>query len=264
MTSAASSTKFDVDNFTKALECPFGLDLLTEAVSLAPCMHKINEAAAKALYGAMVSEKEGVEKRSPCLICKKIVTAYYPDHFARGIIALLSGSKQPETLLPQVSSKIQAEKALAAGKIPFPGKPAKFEWFDGDWTKSDHGFGSLVRSMDFKCVTTIANPFFSKFSILGYTDGSILISVHFPEESEDAASYFKALGIQMDSADKCLGRLICGNEQAKKLFSALATHNEIPASHFDLIRTLIQHGNWKVVDQIQQKDMKANAASKKD
>src|SRR5690606_28226303 len=103
----------------------------TTAVSLTPCMHKVNAAAAKAMYGAMVSEEEGVKKHGACPTCKKTVTAYYDDHFTRGIVAMLAGPKEME-MLPQASAQIQADlKEKIAGEIPFPGKGAIFEHHSG-------------------------------------------------------------------------------------------------------------------------------------
>lgn len=252
---ASKSSNYDVENFLKALECPVNLDLLTDAVSLSPCMHKVNAAAAKAIYGQMISNEAGVKERKPCIICKQTVTAYYEDHFTRGIVALLMGSKQLE-LIPQVSAKIQADfKEMNAGDIPFPGKPAKFECVSGKWESYNSG-ADLERCMEFQCITTIENSLFKSFSILGYKDGSVSIFIRFNYVTEKLTKYFHALGIQTD--DLFLGSLKCNGMQAKKLFSVLARHNEIPNTHFDLIRTLIEHGDWKKVDQMKQVDVKAN------
>ena len=99
---------FFFDSILSLLECPYELEPLTTAVSLAPCMHKINEAAALILYGIM---KEGAcsEVGKECLLCKQIVKAYHIDHKIREVVKGILKAK--EDVLAK-SAAVAKEEAL--------------------------------------------------------------------------------------------------------------------------------------------------------
>lgn len=87
--SLESHTHFvqQLEQLQKNYECPIHFTLLTEAVSLVPCMHKVNLAAAQQLFGSM---KIQVEKSNSCPLCRQVVVAYYPDHHIRDAAQQLS------------------------------------------------------------------------------------------------------------------------------------------------------------------------------
>lgn len=79
MTSSVASKKVSMDpeNFLKYLECPVSLEPLITAVTLCPCMHKINEGPAKRnfrfCYTGGVKEVQGLssmQKASNNLSCR--------------------------------------------------------------------------------------------------------------------------------------------------------------------------------------------------
>lgn len=88
------------------LECPVSLEPLATAVTLTPCSHKLNESVAQKYFGGM---REGsVVNPQPCPFCNGRVTAYFPDHTTRSVVA-----KVLEALSNQKVFEHQQEIALA-------------------------------------------------------------------------------------------------------------------------------------------------------
>ena len=79
--------KFEV----ASLRCPVTLEDLTEAVSLT-CEHKINEVAAKSLYGLVLNGFCEIKGR-PCPLCREIVKGYKIDHTIRELARQLTSGK---------------------------------------------------------------------------------------------------------------------------------------------------------------------------
>lgn len=246
----------NIEYLISAISCPVSFEPLTRAVSLLPCMHKVNEEIAKKIYGVMHSQEAGLKEKKPCILCRKDVVAYYNDHFTRGIVKILAGSNKPDELIPAVSATIEADlKEKSVDELPFPGRAAKFTLISGDWKESLNNSGSLLsRILVFKCVSTIKDPLFKEFSILGYNDGKVFISLETDEHKQsELRHYFDALGINVSNLDLIL-QIRCDGIQAKKLFAVIAKHNEIPNSHFPFIRKLIEVGDWRRVGELELED----------
>jgi hypothetical protein len=226
----------NVENFIKSLQCPISLSLLDKAVTLIPCCHKINEVNAKEMYGDLqVNNCVSVSK--PCPVCNTIVSHYYVDHFVRSLIQIVSGSKAEE-IIPQASILIEAEPKENIDNIPFPGKGAKFVHKTGNWTFFYSG-GDLNRCMEFSSRND--DSLFTEFSLLGYRDGDVCISIHFEDKNyEIVKDYFKQIGLDHKDVE-FFGMYIARNhDDVKLLFKILAKYNEIPADKFDFIKDLVE------------------------
>ena len=117
-----------ISRFREELTCPVEMDLLTEAVSLEPCAHKINESSAKKIFGDMVGGKLAVPERTQCPFCRSQVTAYRADYMVRSLAQLANPEDKP---LPHRS---------AAAALP------EEDLFDILWVRPAWGPGSGLPS----------------------------------------------------------------------------------------------------------------------
>lgn len=230
-----------VDNFINMMTCPCDSNLLLQAVSLFPCMHKVNEQGAKLLYTG-IDAQNAVIKPGPCPLCNVRVTAYYTDHLVRSLAQALLGP-QSQQLLPQASKAIQNEQKEVPN-ISFPGLGARFMATTAWEAISYCNFPGVILEKQIRFVSKTPNSLFSKFSILGNKDKSLRILVTTPEEHRETAyKYLEALGITLEGYSKFSGDfMVQGHEDLKIIFKIIAENNEIPAEHFQLIRTLVEQG----------------------
>lgn len=75
---------------------------LTQAVSLIPCCHKINQFITSIVYGRANVLPTSMNKK--CLVCSKQVKAYYPDAFFRSISTELEMVRAAKSLLLKVEA----------------------------------------------------------------------------------------------------------------------------------------------------------------
>jgi hypothetical protein len=244
MSAASSSTSsapspLALDNFINLMNCPIDTMPLLNAVTLVPCMHKVNELVAKRIYDGM-NVQNSVIKPNPCPICNVRVTAYYADHLVRSLAHALLGPKNQE-ILPEASRTIQAEQKDIAN-VPFPGIGAKFV-ATSTWETLIVGM-PLERQLCF--VSKTPNSLFTEMQVLGYKNKKLVISVEAGSEHRNTVgNYLETLEITVENYEKTLGRFrINIHSDLKTLFRVLAENNEIPVEHFQLIRTLVEQGHW--------------------
>lgn len=234
------SNQFNAQTLKDQLICPVLLEPLSQAVCLVPCAHKVQEAAAKQLFGPT----DGgwlVQTDVPCPLCRTSVLGYMTDHSTRNIVEQLFGLPESEinAMLTQMKNNL-AEKSISVEKdvvveMPYPGKPAKFVHENGDW-RLYHTGGDLCRYMKFISITK--DSLIKEFSILGYKDGDVIISISYTNES--FKEYLKQFDIFSDIP--IMMYMSKNKDELKILFNILADNNEIPDSHFKMIRDLVDKG----------------------
>lgn len=122
------SASKESQELVRAYECPVDSAPLVHAVTLIPCCHKINLAAAEVIYGRMIGEHCEHQGR-PCVVCRTPVIAYYADPIVRDLARrtlLLADSIEAHALVrllpePRVLPAIRAAegeepRALPAGR----------------------------------------------------------------------------------------------------------------------------------------------------
>lgn len=210
-----------VNNFWDSLLCPVQMNPLTEAVALFPCCHKVNEIAAKRLFGSVVNDR--CELKTPCVVCRETVTSYYPDPIMRGAVSFFLG-EVPE------KSKVLEQEPIQENDLPYPGKPATFEQ-----VRITHS--RLCRKMNFE--STTPDSLLESFDLFGYKNGSIAILVTFAERDLDAfRTYIRAHQIVSKCED---GWLIIQNpKDLEKFFQILSRNNVIPDDYLEEITAIFK------------------------
>ncbi len=97
--------------------------------------------------------------------------------------------------------------------------------------------------MNFKSSTK--DSLIEEFSVLGYVDGRVLIIIFFSKDSDKVKEYLKQFDLIPNWSDLKTGYMSKNNDQLKILFNILANNNEIPVSHFEMIRDLVAKGTHK-------------------
>lgn len=120
--SSSTSTISSSANFLEeSIICPIDLGPMKDAVSFVPCSHKMCLACAEQVFGKMIGEK--VQKIKGCPLCKKIVTAYYPDHTIRSLVAPILKLKEnvsKEIASQPSSSSSQSSSSVSNAKVNEP------------------------------------------------------------------------------------------------------------------------------------------------
>lgn len=144
-------------------------------------------------------------------------------------------SKQ-EPLTKEISKKCLSVAKDPQIDSPYPGKPARFIHACGDWKLYNSG-ADLCRYMEFKSSTK--DSLLKAFSVLGYRGGNVMIRIEFSKNSSEVADYFKQFDLILDWMDLEHGYKTSTPEQLSLVFNLIAENNEIPASHFEMIREII-------------------------
>ena len=142
-----------------------------------------------------------------------------------------------QIILPAISmvrTIIPEEKIV----LPFPGKGAKFVYVSGKFEVFDSG-ASLNRIIEFRSKTP--GSLFTEFSVLGYRDGEINISVGFNKKINEKAvkNYLATYDIVPDAVELMTTYHTAGRTQLRNMFNILTENNEIPESHFEQICNII-------------------------
>jgi hypothetical protein len=170
------------------------------------------------------------------------------DHSTRNIVKQLFELQEIEiNAMLALMKKNLAEKSMSVEKdvlveMPYPGKPARFIFDSGDWRLFNSG-ADLCRCMKFKSSTK--DSLLKGFSVLGYNDGDVSISIDFSKKSKDVKEYLKQFDLIPGFLDLEHGYKSHGKDQLKIFFNFLANNNEIPVSHFEMIRDLVAKGTHK-------------------
>lgn len=232
----------NISNISKSLECPVMATPLADAVMLTPCGHTISELAAKNIHRGM--NQDSVEKQAPCPLCRRTVTAYYPNLALRSLVSSILGIKLEEAL-PAICAEVSPDVEVDIDTVPFPGIGARFTQTNRGWDQIIPFNDELVREI--KLVSEKKDSLFEEMSVLGYRDGGVAIFLTFKQFRTEASAYLQKLGIKADyhpflKSDK---------SNIKRLLSIIAKHNQIPADQFDLIKKLAESGDWTKVTPLQ-------------
>lgn len=126
----------------------------------------------------------------------------------------------------------------------YPGVPAIFKHVRGDWNcKADSG--PICRSMDFE--SAVESSAVSKFSIYGYQDGTVSISISFgkiKEVNEQFVAFLQAKRIPVSSLDSLSKHVLTKTSESVKIaFRILAENNQIPDSHRKELEAIVEKGD---------------------
>lgn len=231
--------KTSAEKLAHVLECPVNAHPLASAVSLSPCMHKLNEVVAQQLFGIMQGD-QCAKKNIECPECTVIVTAYYPDRMVRSVVKAaqdLLGSKLNHLNLVRPGA---IESDQKKGKeIIYPGMSGKFKLISVNLLTSDC-------SIHFQ--NTAQGSLFKELVVRGHEDEGIGMSVTFKREqvgkvieyleSRQLWSYelmfFRSVASVKVTQPQCL----------KIFFSLFIRHNEIPAPWQSNISKWVEVGKW--------------------
>lgn len=225
------------------LYCPILLEPLSNAVSLVPCAHKVQQVAAEKMFGKTINGWQ-IVLHKPCPMCRTSVIGYMVDHSTRNIVKQLF--ELPDYEINEMLIKIKnnlAEKCKIVEKdvlpeIQYPGKPARFLHVSGDWNLKDLGDTTLCRMMTFESSTT--NSLLKGFKILGYKDNDVRILLNFSKVSKFLVEYFKKFDVVISDYDDHY--ISDGKDQLKVIFNIISENNEIPVTHFEKIRNIVSLG----------------------
>lgn len=242
--SNVSSTTFDQGRFLGLLQCPKGSGPLKTAVSLTPCMHRINEHIAKTHFNTEAPGR--LKEAKACPVCKKSVTAYFVDHTIRNIAAeVFKDDKSKVDTLTQVCAQLEADgKAEDPAIAPFE-TPVKFVLTDGNWSKTFSSGAILCKEI--RLGSTSPDSTLADMSLYGYIDGSLMLRIGFalltPKWNE-LKSYFANLGI-FESEIMPHGFCLREPNQIRQLFKILCANIQFPANEFAVLRSVIEAGDWR-------------------
>lgn len=224
------------------LSCPVTLDPMSEAVTLVPCAHKIQQSIAEQLFGIT---KDGWRVDLPnkgCPICIRPVEGWIKDHLTQACVEKLY-SFSPEDIKKTIDS-------LKEKNPSYPGKPTKFKHeYPGNWEKpfvsgglytSD---GLLCRMLAFE--RSNKDSLIQEFRFLGYRDGSIGISITYGGEKGAMVKYLKEYNICCKDIHPISGwNSYCTSTlmDVRKLFAILAENNEIPEPYFTMMQEILKKG----------------------
>jgi hypothetical protein len=243
-----------------ATDCPVSLEPLLTAYTT-QCGHSFNQAACVQIFGNMVNgacEKQNV----PCPTCRTVVTSYTPNFVLRDLVARIQQlvDKEDEDKALVVDVLANAERApkrqrrdelpaqppvvpveRAAVEPNYPGQPAHFIHTEGDWQPFASG-GILCKILRFKSQNE--NALIKEFALLGDNNGGIRLSISFKRDHQELKNYLRHHGVLMHAVALLTGHMYTDSlNQTQKLFSILATNNQIPQEHYDIMRPIVERGH---------------------
>lgn len=244
MATSSTSTKVDsnLENLGIALHCPIEYLPLVKAVTLYPCMHKINETAALILYGTMTGEICSKPAQS-CSVCRVVVKGYHVDHTMRQLVSQIMLLVDLESMTLKLQKKpmeIEKKEKEEKKELAYPGKAAKFIHIGGDWSfNGSKGRGLLCNDLSYKSV--VSDSLLSEFDLLGYKDGTIRVCIKYPEKCEKIiADYLTSFGMVIRFSYLLTKMYMTDTiEDAKKLFKIISENNEIPLEDIQKITKIM-------------------------
>lgn len=230
----SASSKTDFESFMELFDCPIDLEPLKTAVSLIPCMHKINQVSAEALYGTI-----GLvcTKQRPCCICGQTVTGYQIDHKIREIVINIV-SKVDDEKKSIVFSSPKKDKTKEDEK-PYPWVPAKFalmQHYGGDWSCKD-GRSEWCRKMHF--VSLKSNSFIRTLKFTGNKTGEKLhLQISFYASLHIAEEFITSCGVKTKLFGLNLN--ISTKEEIRMMFEIITKNNEfMELEKLELLKKII-------------------------
>lgn len=123
----AVNTTINVSEFVEELICPVSFELLTQAVFLMPCTHRVQQFVAQRMFGSMLPAGVCEHEGKKCPLCNSITTGYFTDYTVRNISNKVSKS------VNLIQNKALTEKDL----IALEGKKYLPNLFPADIEKSN-------------------------------------------------------------------------------------------------------------------------------
>lgn len=224
----------EVANIIKTLTCPVDFEPLAEAVTLVPCMHKINETVALNIFDIVENNK--CLKSEKCPVCRTAVIVYYPDHTIRDLVKSIF--TKPEEILKKC---ILEKKEIV--EIPYPGIKAKFVYNSGDWNYRSYGY-TLCKKIEFKSVTP--HSLFKELRLEESYDGELRITVVFDcENGEKINSYLASKELPWNGNSSFF---VFKEPYLKKIFIIIANNNEIPEEYLQKLMDIVEIGVWEMTE----------------
>lgn len=129
----------NLESLVLTLHCPIEITPLTKAVTLYPCMHKINENVAVMLYGSMI-EEFCFKLCQPCPLCKQIVKEYKVDNTMRELASKILSYidleemklKIPQEFLIKTKNKANKSESDTSKSSEFVHHRGKWSWYDSE------------------------------------------------------------------------------------------------------------------------------------
>lgn len=125
-------------------------------------------------------------------------------------------------------------------EIPYPGIQGEFIHEEGDWNKTYHSGGSLNRFSSYRSIT--CNSTIKEFSVLGYSDGDLRVSIKFPERiGKELDHYMQQYNIDMDY-HASLGFYTSSSynlKQTKLLAEIVMKHNHFGEKDLEVIKGIL-------------------------
>lgn len=216
----------DVSKLTDSFTCPVSLSLLTEAVSLIPCSHKINESIAIEMFGKQIPGSWRLLKEGFCPLCRQKVEGYSIDHTIRGLVAQIFGDDSSKVITPMSSGVPSAE--------PYPGKNAKFNVNKDCWEEPLYGEIQFI-SLD---------SFIYKITLSTWKGPNFNLCIFFNSKAdiERIDRYFQSNAFPpMNDADKkSKSYNLREIPFIRKFFKILTEHNEFPRESFEKIKRIFE------------------------
>jgi hypothetical protein len=211
----------------KTLECPVSEALLTRAVSLAPCAHKINKEIARKIFGGMMDSI--CFTQAPCPLCKKTVTAYYDDPTIREIVKIV---------FPDID------------QTKFPGESGVFHLSVGRWHstfKTDSSFGRLVYFE-----SNNPNSLFSSISVneIGHK-ASMTVNINrtkvtHTDSNQVLKDYLMGKELYFEDLSYLTGTLfIQSKDEMQKMLPILQENNSFSLEDLERLRLIAKDGDWR-------------------
>lgn len=213
----AKVAPFDQERVLALLNCPKEKTLLTDAVNLFPCCHKVSEVAAQGLQA--------------CTVCHVLISGSVPDYTVRDVASRFKGLNpvQPPNL------DLTAAFVLVTDNWDLPYK---------NYSTSR----PLARKLEFLSVTK--GSLLNRFELLGYWQGEVRFYFHCHSENEELFNQLlKSHGITRGSLD-IVGYRSKNHGEMKTLFRIVALNNEIPADYFYKIRSIVEKGMCEALPKV--------------
>jgi hypothetical protein len=128
--------------------------------------------------------------------------------------------------------------------LPYPGKEAKFVHDCGDF-EPFYSSGKANRELNFRSITR--DSLLGEFSVLGYGDGKISISISFNRlilfnrnfNIDEVKKYFDSYGMEVNFLIFKSHFETSDRTQLRNMFNIITENNEIPSSHYEQVYDII-------------------------
>jgi len=205
----------DISAVQQTLMCPVELEPLFVAVTLIPCMHKVNETVVDRL-------------QNKCPECRAPFGGWGVDNAVRNLARTVFVDVDP---------------------LAYPGEKTIFDQALRRWdhiTRSE--MHSCCRGV---AVRNSGDSFLKYIQLYGYWDGTITFVVKCPNDGDSLVKmrkYFTLHSVRYTWRATGLMEIV-DIPSIKTAFRLIAAHNDIPAEQYEVMRTVIERGRCEVPPQ---------------